>query len=201
RTDAVSPARAVPAPWKVKTVTDRGGELPGATPRTIVPCPEAEPAETVVWQDDPAGKRSGSRFPRVNCTIVPRKRASPPAGKAGDTLGFSPDRNESGARSETPTQLPATQASNFVVASPSSQAAVFGVCAHPVIGLHESSVQMLPSLQLMEAPGAQTPPAHASPVVQTLPSLQGTPLAAALVPAQTPFAHASPPVQVLPSLH
>src|SRR5262249_43328395 len=201
RTDAISPARAVPAPWKVKRVTGRDGELPGATPRTIVPAPEALPAETVVWQDVPAGKRSGSRFPRVNCTMAPRRRASPPAGKAGDTLGFSPDLRESGASSETPTQPPARQESNLVAAFPSSQVAAFAVCTHPVMGLHESSVHTFPSLQSIVAPGTQAPPEQESPVVQTLPSLQGTPSAVAVVPVQTPFAHASPPVQVLPSLH
>jgi hypothetical protein len=55
---------------------------------------------------------------------------------------------------------------------PSLHGALLFVCWQPVSGAHESSVQRLPSSQLIAAP-VQTPPLHASPVVHTEPSLQG----------------------------
>jgi len=72
-----------------------------------------------------------------------------------------------------PTQVPPEQASPVVQALPSLQDAVLLVCVHPVTGLHESSVQGLPSSQLGPAPPTQVPPEQASPVVHALPSSQG----------------------------
>src|SRR5439155_810648 len=71
-----------------------------------------------------------------------------------------------------PTHAPPLQASFVVQALPSSQADVLLVWTHPVAGLHESSVQRLPSLQFGGAPPTHTPPLHASFVVHALASLQ-----------------------------
>src|SRR5436190_14720058 len=71
-----------------------------------------------------------------------------------------------------PWQVPAVQVSFTVQYRPSLHDAVLFVWTQPVAGLHESSVQPLPSLQFGAAPPTQTPPKHVSPVVQALPSLQ-----------------------------
>jgi hypothetical protein len=71
-----------------------------------------------------------------------------------------------------PTQLPPEQVSFVVQALPSLHEAVLFVWTHPVAGLHESSVQPFPSLQLGGSPPTQAPPKHVSFVVQALPSLQ-----------------------------
>jgi hypothetical protein len=72
-----------------------------------------------------------------------------------------------------PTQVPPEHVSLVVQALPSLHGAVLLVCVQPVIGLHASSVQTLPSSQFGAAPPTQTPPAQVSPVVQALPSLHG----------------------------
>ena len=72
-----------------------------------------------------------------------------------------------------PTQAPLLQASPVVHALPSSHALLLLLCAHPVAGTQESFVHGLLSLQLGAGPPAHTPPLHASPVVQALPSLHG----------------------------
>jgi hypothetical protein len=59
----------------------------------------------------------------------------------------------------------------LVQALPSLHATLFGVEVHPVVGLHPSSVQGLPSEQFGAAPPTQEPLAHLSFVVQALPSL------------------------------
>src|SRR2546426_136384 len=56
-----------------------------------------------------------------------------------------------------PTHVPPLQMSTVVQASPSSHGAVLGVCTQPVTGLHESSVQTLPSLQLLGVPTHRPP--------------------------------------------
>jgi hypothetical protein len=53
---------------------------------------------------------------------------------------------------------------------PSSHAAVLLVWTQPEAGLHESSVQTLPSLQLVGEPLTHEPFEHVSPVVQAFPS-------------------------------
>jgi hypothetical protein len=75
---------------------------------------------------------------------------------------------------DPPTHEPPAQVSLVVHAFPSSQGAVLSVWTQPVAGLHESSVQALPSLQLGPGPPTQVPPAHVSPVVQALPSSHDT---------------------------
>jgi hypothetical protein len=109
-----------------------------------------------------------------------------------------------------------------VQALPSLHDAELLECAQPVAGLHESFVQMLPSLQLTRLPPPHTPALQTSPVVQALPSLhgsvfgvytqapvdglqesvvQGLPsLHTRAVPAQAPAAQRSFVVQLLPSL-
>ena len=121
-----------------------------------------------------------------------------------------------------PTHEPAEQLSLVVQALPSSQGNVLFTCTQPLAGLHESSVQAFPSLQLGAAPPTQTPPEHVSFVVQALPSLQGLLLftctqplpglhessvqtfpslqLGGAPPTHTPPEHASFVVQALPSL-
>ena len=65
---------------------------------------------------------------------------------------------------------PPPQTSPVVQALPSSQDAALLTYTQPEAGLHESSVHGFESLQTTGAPGTQAPPAHASPVVQALPS-------------------------------
>jgi hypothetical protein len=122
-----------------------------------------------------------------------------------------------------PTHTPLEQVSTVVHAFPSSQAAVLFVCTQPVAGLHESSVQPLPSLQPSGADPTHTPPEQVSTVVHAFPSLQATvlfvcthPVAAlqessvqgllslqpsAGPPTQAPALQTSPVVQPLPSSH
>jgi hypothetical protein len=76
-----------------------------------------------------------------------------------------------------PTQLPAAQASPVVQGFPSSHDAVLFVWTQPVAGLHESSVQTLPSLQLGAGPLTHAPPMQTSPTVHKLPSSQAAVLA------------------------
>src|SRR5207237_933346 len=76
-------------------------------------------------------------------------------------------------RAAPPTHLPPEQGSPVVQPSTSEHGAVFGVCTQPVAGLHESSVQTLPSSQLGGALPTHVPPVQTSTVVQALPSSQG----------------------------
>src|SRR6266852_5356807 len=118
--------------------------------------------------------------------------------------------------------MPPPQVSLLVQAFPSLHGAVLLVCAHPMAGLHESSVQTLPSSQLGAGPPMQVPPLQVSLVVQALPSLQGLvllvctqPVAGSQLssvqtlpssqlgagpPTQVPPLHASLVVQAFPSL-
>jgi hypothetical protein len=106
---------------------------------------------------------------------------------------------------------------------PSSHGAVLLVWMQPVAGLHESSVQTLPSPQLVGGPPTQRPPLHTSPEVHAFPSLHGAvllvcthPVAGLHVslvqpllslqlggapPTQPPPLQVSFVVQALPSLH
>ena len=110
--------------------------------------------------------------------VVPSKRPSPPAGKAADTLGFSPPIRASGATSDTvvemPTQTPAEQVSPVVAGLRSLHGSVFAACTHPLVGLHESFVHTFVSSQLTGGPAPQLPAEQVSPVVQAFPSLQAT---------------------------
>lgn len=121
-----------------------------------------------------------------------------------------------------PAQVFAAQTSPVVQALLSSQLAALAVLTHPVSRLQESLVQGLPSLQLSAPAPVHAPPAHTSPVVQALASLQGRALNLSeqpnftsqlssvqtlpslqeiATPAQLPAAHLSPLVQALPSSH
>jgi hypothetical protein len=71
-----------------------------------------------------------------------------------------------------PWHVPPEQVSPVVHALPSLQLAVLGMCTQPLAGLHESSVQPLPSSQFGAGPPWHVPPEQVSPVVQGLPSLQ-----------------------------
>ena len=97
-----------------------------------------------------------------------------------------------------PAQAFAAQMSPLVQALPSSQIAALAVFRQPVTALQESVVHGLPSLQLSEPPDVHRPPEQVSPVVQALPSVQGTLLAVYLQPVAATQASS---VQVLPSLH
>jgi hypothetical protein len=92
----------------------------------------------------------------------------------------------------------------------------------PLLGLHKSSVQGLPSLHVKAAPGWQLPAKQLSPLVHKSASSQGFLLAlwlqplwlsqassvhglpslqsVSLPPLHTPWLHTSWPVQTLPSL-
>jgi hypothetical protein len=92
----------------------------------------------------------------------------------------------------------------------------------PLLGLHKSSVQGLPSLHAKAAPGWQLPAKQLSPLVHRSASSQGFLLAlwlqplwlsqassvhglpslqsVSLPPLHTPWLHTSWPVQTLPSL-
>jgi hypothetical protein len=74
-------------------------------------------------------------------------------------------------------QAPATHVSPTVQALPSEQAVegAAGAKTQPVAGLHESTVQTLPSAQLTGAPGAQAPFWQASPLVHAEPSEHAEP--------------------------
>jgi hypothetical protein len=82
-----------------------------------------------------------------------------------------------------PTHAPAVQVSLVVHVFPSLQAAVLLKCTQPLFGLHESSVQTLPSLQLGGGPPTHEPKAQVSLVVHAFPSSHGTAL---LVNTHTP---------------
>jgi hypothetical protein len=75
-----------------------------------------------------------------------------------------------------PRHTPLEQASAVVQAFPSSHGSVLFVWAQPDAGLHESSVQTLPSSQFGGGPPTQVPLEHVSFVVQALPSSQGSAL-------------------------
>jgi hypothetical protein len=120
-----------------------------------------------------------------------------------------------------PTHAPPVQVSFVVQALPSLQLDVLFANTHPTLGLHESFVQTLPSLQTGAGPPLHVPPLHTSFVVHALPSLQlavlfvkTQPLAGlheslvhgllslhtvAAPPTQAPFEHESPLVHGLPS--
>ena len=122
-----------------------------------------------------------------------------------------------------PRHTPAEQASPVVQALLSLHTAVLLVWPHPEAGLQVSSVQTFPSSQFGAAPPRQTPPLHASFVVQALLSLHAAVLLAwphpdaglqasvvhtfpssqfgAAPPRQLPPLHASFVVQALLSLH
>ena len=74
---------------------------------------------------------------------------------------------------EPPRHAPPTQVSLTVQASPSLHAAELLVCVQPLVGLHASSVQGFPSLQLGGGPPTHAPPTQVSLVVQRLPSSHG----------------------------
>lgn len=117
----------------------------------------------------------------------------------------------------------AAHASPVVHALPSEQGRVLAANAQPLAGLQASLVHKLLSEHAMAAPGTHTPPAQASPLVQTLPSVHAPvelaktqPRVASHVsavhgllslqvaagpPWQAPALQASPWVQALPSLH
>ncbi len=122
-----------------------------------------------------------------------------------------------------PTHAPPEQASPVVHALPSLHGAVLFACRQPDTELHESVVHTFPSSQLSRGPPTQSPAAHWSPVVQTLPSLHGAVLLMWAQPetgshessvqgfassqlsapplTHVPPEHRSPEVQAFPSLH
>ena len=69
-----------------------------------------------------------------------------------------------------PAHVPLAHVSFAVQAFPSSHDAVLAVWTQPVAGLHESSVQPLPSSQFGADPPRHEPLAHVSLVVQAFPS-------------------------------
>src|SRR5256886_13384457 len=122
-----------------------------------------------------------------------------------------------------PRHLPPLHLSLVVQAFPSLQGAVLFVWTQPVAGLQVSSVQPLPSSQLIAGPPTQPPLLQVSLMVQAFPSLQGAVLAVWTQPVlglqvssvqtlpssqlgarpltQTPPLHRSLRVQAFPSSH
>jgi len=86
------------------------------------------------------------------------------------------------SRDPAPTHAPPAQVSVTVHAFWSSQDAALNVWTQPVAGSHESSVHGFPSSQSSGGPGAQAPPAHASPTVHASPSSQSAVLGALTQP-------------------
>jgi hypothetical protein len=80
------------------------------------------------------------------------------------------------------TQTPPEQVSFVVQTLPSLHGPVLFTWTQPVDGLHESSVQTLPSSQWSGFPPTQAPPEHISLVVQAFPSLHGLVLLACTQP-------------------
>src|ERR1043166_9509174 len=112
---------------------------------------------------------------RLTRTRLPSVRASPDAGKAAETLGFSPALRGRVARRMAPMHVPPEHTSRPVAALPSSHgAALFGFSQPTAGGVQKSVVQKLPSLQL-RAPPRQVPAVQVSPTVQALPSVQAIP--------------------------
>ena len=144
----------------------------------------------------------------------------PPAGSHRSVVQALPSSQPSAAPG---THWPAAHKSPFVQALLSVQVAVLALNWQPFCASHASSVHKLPSSHTMALPDTQPPFAHASPSVQTVPSLQGSVLLALLQPplgsqvsvvqgflssqllgalgVHTPFLHVSPVVQLLLSLH
>ena len=89
-----------------------------------------------------------------------------------------------------PLHLPLAQMSPEVQAFPSSQLAALGELTQPKPGKHASSVQGLLSVQLRLAPPLHAPAKQLSPLVQSLPSVQVMPSAAA-TKAHSPPTHES----------
>ena len=114
------------------------------------------------------------------------------------------------------TQPPPEQTSPLVHALLSLQASALAVNTQPPLALQLSVVHVLPSLQTTPTPEMQVPPPHLSPVVQELPSSQGSVLASCVQPlaaAQPSFVHMlsslqsvaapgkhAPPLQVSPKV-
>ncbi len=94
------------------------------------------------------------------------------------------------------TQALAAQASPTVQTLLSVQLAEFAKLTQPFSGSQASSLQGLPSSQLISLPATQPPPPQASPTVQTEPSSQGSVL---LLCEQPPEASQESVVQPLPS--
>jgi hypothetical protein len=122
-----------------------------------------------------------------------------------------------------PRQYPLEHLSPIVHAFPSLQGAELLAWLQPDVGLHQSSVQVFPSLQSGAGPATQPPFEHRSPMVQAFPSEQLAVLLAWLHPEeglhqssvqgrpssqlgggppwQAPPEHRSAVVQAFPSLH
>src|SRR5262245_27575333 len=112
---------------------------------------------------------------RLTRVLVPSVRASPAAGKAAETLGFSPALRVRVARRMAPMQEPPEHTSRPVAALPSSHgAALLGFSQPTAGGVQKSVVQTLPSSQL-RAPPRQVPAVQVSPTVQALPSVHVIP--------------------------
>ena len=97
-----------------------------------------------------------------------------------------------------PWQNPPKQKSFVVQASKSMQAAALFANTQPLAGLHDSSVQGLPSLQVVAPPPWQSPPKHVSFAVQALPSVHMFVLSGVNTHPMTGSHESS--VQALPSL-
>jgi hypothetical protein len=98
---------------------------------------------------------------------------------------------------DVPTHVPLAHLSPVVQEFPSSQAAALFSWTQPLKGTQESFVHALLSSQFSADPAAHAPFAHASPVVQTFPSLQAFVL---LVKTQPTAAEHESLVQALLSL-
>jgi hypothetical protein len=95
-------------------------------------------------------------------------------------------------------QLPLPQMSLAVQALLSSQGAWLSEVTQPWPGSHASSVQTLPSSQVMGAPALHAPPSQMSPTVHAFPSEQGALFAVNVQPVSGAQASS---VQMFPSSH
>ncbi len=115
--------------------------------------------------------------------VSPLVQALPSSHGAVDAVPIQPEPGSQLSRvqglpslqtfSDPALQTPPAQTSCSVHGLPSSHGAVLATDLQPSTGSQLSVVQSLPSLQSVALPPAQLPPAHASSLVQGLPSLQG----------------------------
>jgi hypothetical protein len=89
-------------------------------------------------------------------------KTQPPAGSQLSSVQLFESLQTGGG---PPTHALSEHVSPVVHAFPSLHGLVLLACKHPLDGLHESSVQTLPSSQFGGAPPMHAPPEQTSPVV------------------------------------
>src|SRR5262249_3078110 len=146
------PAAAAPFAMKSTAVVRTSGLLPCATALATVAAPLMPPT-VMAAPAHPAGKRAGSMLMRLTRVRTPSVRASPVAGEAAATVGFTPPWGVRVARRIAPRQMPPEQTSAAVVALPSLHGAALFRFSHPAAGgVQKSVVHTFRSSQLRAAP-------------------------------------------------